>query len=53
MEDGEDQILDLNGEFALANAECALELRERNVVAGAAPAHGGDGSGIRRTCEDI
>ena len=33
MEDGEDQILDLNGKFALANAECALELRERNVVA--------------------
>ena len=33
MEDGEDQILDINGEFALANAECALELRERNVVA--------------------
>ena len=33
MEDGEDQILDLNGEFALTNAECALELRERNVVA--------------------
>ena len=33
MEDGEDQILDLNGEFALEKAECALELRERNVVA--------------------
>ena len=33
MEDGEDQILHLNGEFALANAEFALELRKRNVVA--------------------
>ena len=30
--DGEDRLLDLNGEFALANVETALELRERNVV---------------------
>ena len=32
MEDGDERLLDLNGEFALANVETALELRKRNVV---------------------
>ena len=32
MEDGNERLLDLNGEFALANVETALELRERNAV---------------------